>query len=116
MFSQFSQGAILLALTSNAALVIQSLTNSPDLPGSAGLRITALPEDQQSLSLAVAPEPAAGDTVVEEQGARVFLEPSASSMLDQMVLDAEVDAQGSVQFFLGTQSGGPSPSDDGAPA
>jgi hypothetical protein len=27
-------------------------------------------------------------------------------MLDQMVLDAEVDAQGSVQFFLGTQSGG----------
>jgi len=106
----------LLALTNNAALVIQSLTNSPDLPGSAGLRITAQPEDQQSLSLAVAPEPSAGDTVVEEQGARVFLEPSASNMLDQMVLDAEVDAQGSVQFFLGTQCGGPSPSDDGAPA
>lgn len=103
----------MLALTNNAALVIQSLTNSPDLPGGAGLRITAQPEDQQSLSLAVAAEPTAGDTVVEEQGARVFLEPSASSMLDQMVLDAEVDAQGSVQFFLGTQSGGPS--SDGTP-
>ncbi|HEY8456572.1 MAG TPA: Fe-S cluster assembly protein HesB [Actinopolymorphaceae bacterium] len=96
----------MLALTNNAALVIQSLTNSPELPGGAGLRITAQPDDQQTLSLAVAPEPSAGDQVVEEQGARVFLEPGASHMLDQMVLDAEVDAQGSVQFFLGTQSGG----------
>jgi Fe-S cluster assembly iron-binding protein IscA len=96
----------LLALTNNAALVIQSLTNSPELPGSAGLRITAQPEDQQSLSLAVAAEPTAGDEVVEEQGARVFLEESASSMLEEMVLDAEVDAQGSVQFFLGSQAGG----------
>lgn len=96
----------MLALTNNAALVIQSLTNNPELPGSAGLRITAQPEDQQSLSLAVAPEPTQGDQVVEEQGARVFLEAGASNMLDEMVLDAEVDAQGSVQFFLGTQSGG----------
>ncbi len=104
----------MLALTNNAALVIQSLTNSPELPDSAGLRITAQPEDQQSLSLAVTPEPTDGDQVVEEQGARVFLEPGASTMLDQMVLDAEVDAQGSVQFFLGTQSGGTA-AQDGAP-
>lgn len=94
----------MLTLTNNAAHVIRSLQSGSELPEGAGLRIATRPEeDVNSLQLAMAPEPTGDDAVVEDQGARVFLENAAALMLEQMVLDAEVDDQGSVQFFLGNQ-------------
>lgn len=104
----------MLTLTSNAAQVIRSLQSGSELPDGAGLRIATRPEeDVTSLQLAMAAAPTGDDEVVEAQGARVFLENSAASMLEQMILDAEVDDKGSVQFFLGNQPGAEEPSPDG---
>lgn len=94
----------MLTLTNNAALVITSITDRPEVPDGSGIRIAADVDDLNSLELAVAPTPTDGDKVVEERGARVFLEPNASTMLDDMVLDADVDDQGQAQFFLAAQA------------
>lgn len=107
----------MLAMTENATHVIKSIADGSELPDGSGLRIAAQPEDRESLNLSMAPEPTRGDDVVEEHGARVFLEPTASTMLGDMTLDAEVDDQGGVQFFLAAQDspGGSDPSQDGQP-
>lgn len=94
----------MLTLTNNAALVITSITDRPEVPDGSGIRIAADVDDMNSLELVVAPTPTDGDKVVEERGARVFLEPNASTLLDDMVLDADVDDQGQAQFFLASQA------------
>jgi hypothetical protein len=43
--------------------------------------------------------------VVEESGARVFLEPNAAAALDDKILDAAVDDKGGVEFLLVPQPG-----------
>lgn len=103
----------MLTLTNNATLVITSITDRPEVPAGSGLRIAADAEDLNSLNLSLAPQPTEGDKVMEESGARVFLEPVASSLLDDMILDADVDDQGGAQFFLAAQSERPQPTDDG---
>jgi Fe-S cluster assembly iron-binding protein IscA len=51
-----------------------------------------------------AEEPETGDHVVEDDGARVFVETTAASMLGESILDAEVDDDGNVQFLLTANS------------
>ena len=46
--------------------------------------------------------PAEDDEVIEEHGARVFLEPAAASLLDDKVLDANVQ-QNQVAFSIADQ-------------
>jgi Fe-S cluster assembly iron-binding protein IscA len=46
--------------------------------------------------------PAEDDEVIEERGARVFLEPEAASLLDDKVLDASVD-ENQVAFTIADQ-------------
>ncbi len=56
-----------------------------------GLRITAESGEDEGdgeLSLTIAPEPLEGDAVIDEDGTRVFLEPTAAAILDDKVLDA----------------------------
>jgi iron-sulfur cluster assembly protein len=93
-----------LTLTNNAALVITSITDRPEVPTGAGLRISADTDDMNSLNLAVAAQPTDGDKVMEDHGARIFLEPTAHTLLNDMVLDADVDDQGGAQFFLAAQN------------
>lgn len=46
----------------------------------------------QSFALSITELPSDDDEVIEEQGARVFLETGASQLLDDKALDARVDA------------------------
>lgn len=96
----------MLTLTESAVQVIRTVTAQPELPPETGLRIAtqSRPEAEGSLSLAVAEGPQAGDEIVEAQGARVYLEPDAASILDEMTLDASVDEQGDVTFRLAEQA------------
>jgi iron-sulfur cluster assembly protein len=87
-----------LTLTDNAATEIRNLVAQPDVPDDGGVRIAS--NGQGALTLALAAEPAAGDAVVEDSGARVFLEPAAGQLLDDKLLDAGVDPEGQVQFTL----------------
>lgn len=54
---------------------------------------------QTNLELSVVPLPAEDDEVIEEQGARVFLELEAASLLDDKVLDASVE-QNQIAFAI----------------
>jgi iron-sulfur cluster assembly protein len=97
----------MLTLTDGAVSAIKSLTSQPELPAQTGLRVVAQSEGKGSLQLALTDGPVAGDQVVEEAGARVFVEPAAAAVLDDKALDAEVNEQGSVAFSICDQA--PSP-------
>ena len=90
----------MLALTENVTEIVKQLTS--EVPEISALRIAAEP-DGQALSVSPADQAAAGDQVIEQDGATVFVEANASQMLDQMVLDGTVDAEGNIEFALGQQ-------------
>lgn len=92
----------MLTLTDSAATEIRTLTASPEIPESTGLRI-ATSEDGSNLLLSLATAPTDGDAVVEEHGARVFLEPAVAAMLDQQSLDTAVDPDGKTRFAVSPQ-------------
>jgi iron-sulfur cluster assembly protein len=94
-----------LTLTNNAAQAIRDLTASTPEPAQSGIRISSQGEGSSSLtlSLATAPEPA--DEVVEAEGARVYLDPVAASVLEDKSLDAGADDQGAVSFLVTEQPG-----------
>jgi iron-sulfur cluster assembly protein len=95
----------LLALTDNAVEAVKNLVSSSDEASeTGGLRLVAERAGMQAnLQLSVVPLPAEDDEVVEEQGARVFLEPEAASLLDDKVLDASVE-QDQIAFTIADQS------------
>jgi Uncharacterized conserved protein len=92
----------MLTLTENASIAVKSLTEQLSTE-TGGLRISeaVAPETGYALNLATAPEP--DDTVVEADGARVFVDPVTSVALDNRVLDARVTDDGSVGFALADQ-------------
>jgi len=92
-----------LAVTENATSVIQQLTDTPELPDGAGLRIASSPEPP-NLTVTPAGAPEEGDQVVENDGARVFLESEAATILDDKVLDARVNDAGGVEFLVAAQA------------
>jgi iron-sulfur cluster assembly protein len=93
----------MLTLTDSAVSAIRTLTSQPDLPGETGLRIMAQGDGAPSFQLALAEAPVAGDQVVEEGGARVFLEAAVAEVLDDKALDAQVNEQGDLAFRIADQ-------------
>ena len=92
----------MLTLTDNAKTEIRNLVSHPEVPDEGGVRIASNPEG--ALTLAVASGPVDGDQVVEDAGARVFLEQDAGALLDDKLLDAAVDPDGNLQFAIGEQA------------
>jgi Fe-S cluster assembly iron-binding protein IscA len=93
----------MLAVTEQAATVIRAIADRPELPEGAGLRIASDSGAPEDLSVAAAAEPQEGDQVVDDKGARVFLDPAVITLLDDKVLDARVDAEGSAEFLVSIQ-------------
>ncbi len=93
----------MLAISDSAAEAIRGLVATPDVPDGAGLRITTPPTGESSFELSLAGTPAEDDEVVEEQGAQVFLEPSAAALLEDKRLEAQVEA-GQVTFAIAAQT------------
>jgi Fe-S cluster assembly iron-binding protein IscA len=58
----------------------------------AGIRITheATGAERYDLAMEVRPGPEAGDQVVAEEGARVFMPPETAELLDDKLLEAQV--------------------------
>ncbi len=86
----------MLTLTDNAQTAVRTLTQDPETPESAGLRITP---GNEGLELMLVAEPVPGDALVDDGGARVFVEPQTAKLLDEATLDAQVE-DGKVNFFL----------------
>jgi Fe-S cluster assembly iron-binding protein IscA len=94
----------MLTLTENAGAVVKNLadrTLAASGSTEGGLRISSA--ESNNFEVAVAPQPQPADQVVESAGARVYLEPHAADALSDKVLDAQIDANGSVHFSLGVQ-------------
>jgi Fe-S cluster assembly iron-binding protein IscA len=91
----------MLALTENVTEIVKQLTE--EVPALSGIRIAAEP-DGQSLSVSPADQAAPDDQVVEQDGATVYVDGTASEMLDGMVLDGGVDEEGNIQFALGQRA------------
>jgi len=93
-----------LQITPAAAQAITAITLS--VPGSAGVRITTMPQASTNGNGPVAvfdfyptSEPGEADEVVEERGVQVFLEPDVVPLLDDKLLDAELDGD-EVRFMV----------------
>ncbi|WP_435747976.1 Fe-S cluster assembly protein HesB [Nocardioides sp. SYSU DS0663] len=94
----------MLTLTENASTIVKDITSQPGLPETAGLRITSeSPSEQPAFAVTAAERGEPGDQVVEQAGATVYLDEQAATMLDDKILDAAVDPNGSVEFALGIQ-------------
>ncbi|GAA3629820.1 iron-sulfur cluster biosynthesis family protein [Microbacterium awajiense] len=93
----------MLTMTETAAEAVKTIVSKVPQASDGGVRIRdAGAETGYELSVAPAPEPQ--DTVVVTDGAKVFLDESAATALDDRVLDAEMSQDGSVRFALGTQA------------
>ncbi|MEU3452956.1 adhesin [Micromonospora sp. NPDC006766] len=87
----------MLTMTDNAVLVIRDLSEQQDVAEAGGLRIAA-DAAAGSLSIELVPQPVQGDQVVDNQGARIFLDADAAQLLNDTSVDAVVDEEGIVQF------------------
>jgi len=89
----------MLTLTENATTAVKHLAET--LPtDTGGLRIAQAVDPDQGYAVTLADGPQQGDAVVEDGGARVFVDPVATVQLDDRVLDAQVDENGGVGFAL----------------
>jgi Fe-S cluster assembly iron-binding protein IscA len=106
----------MLTLTENASTIVKTLVDQ-NLPGDdSGLRFSQEGAESGGLTVTTAESGQPGDALVEQDGAKVYLDETAAVALADQVLDASVDEQGSVQFAiapaggagdLGAQNGAP---------
>jgi iron-sulfur cluster assembly protein len=93
----------MLAMTQQAAEVVESIVGRPEVPDTAVLRITTQESNSNGsgpahdLQLELVSAPGEDDVIVEDLP--ISVEPQAASFLDDKVLDAEIDGEG-VHFRL----------------
>lgn len=94
----------MLTLTENASTVVKTITDQTTQGDDAGLRISQDGEEAAALAVTPSDTPQPGDQVLEDEGARVFLDGSAAETLEDKVLDAAIDEGGAVQFSIAPQA------------
>ena len=92
----------MLTLTDNARHAVQDIANRAGLPQEGGLRIAESEQQVGSFELSLVPAPVDGDEVIEDEGARVFVEPTTSTVLADQQLDAAPAGDGT-GFMLAPQ-------------
>jgi Fe-S cluster assembly iron-binding protein IscA len=93
----------MLTLTDNASTAVRDLSTRALGTDTGGLRISSPDDGSTNLSVSVAPEPAPADEIVENAGARVFLDAQAAAVVGDKILDAQLDDAGAVRFALAAQ-------------
>ena len=93
----------MLTLTDTASTEIRNIIADPEVPDGCGLRIANDPA-AGGLTLTLATAPAEDDQVLDDAGARVFLEPQAAQLLDDKSLDAATDGDGQLRFTVAAQA------------
>jgi Fe-S cluster assembly iron-binding protein IscA len=93
----------MLAMTEQAAELVESIVGGAEMPDTAVLRITTQASDSNGsgpaheLQLELVSAPPEDDVIVED--VPISVQPAAADLLDDKVLDAEVDDEG-VHFRL----------------
>jgi iron-sulfur cluster assembly protein len=93
----------MLSLTPNARDALVDLSARAGLPEEGGLRIVESPEAVGSFQLSLVEAPTEGDEVIEDDGARVFVEPLAATMLADVALDATTVPEGTGFLLASTE-------------
>ena len=91
----------MLTVTENAVTEIHNLTDQPQAPEGGGVRIATDPTG--ALKLRLAATPAEDDTVLDADGARLFLDSGAATLLEDKTLDAVTDPSGQVLLAFAEQ-------------
>ena len=101
----------MLTITSNAAEAIRAILQSTDVPDDGGIRISIARQNgsQATLELALSPAPMDGDSVLEVNGAHVFLDETASVALDDKSLDADIEGNEISFGIVEQEDDGPEP-------
>jgi Fe-S cluster assembly iron-binding protein IscA len=96
----------MLTLTPSAVEVVSTMAEASGSADSAGLRIAQSGDtpEVQGLEVEFVSSPADQDQVLNQGGARVFLESKAATYLDDKVLHGEFDDEGHVRFGLTPQN------------
>lgn len=94
----------MLTLTDNASTAVKDIVERSGGIEGAGLRIDAEDARATDFAVAIVPTPLEHDTVVEQDGARVYLGEHAAQALDDKLLDAHVSEDGRVAFDLRNQA------------
>lgn len=92
-----------LTLTETASTVVKAIAEQSVGTGSGGLRISGSAAENSDFDISVVPDAENNDTIVENDGARVFLDSTAAETLSEAVLDAQVGDDGSVSFLVGAR-------------
>lgn len=81
----------MLTVSEEAARAINALVTENQMPEGSGLRITRQGESTRSegLGLSIAAAPADDESVIESNGAKVFLPPNLINVLDEQELQVE---------------------------
>lgn len=90
----------MLTLTENASTIVKTLVEQNLPTQDAGLRFSQLDGQESALTVETAEQALPGDQVIEQAGAKVFLDETAAVALGDQILDADVDDTGSVQFSI----------------
>ncbi|SMD19410.1 hypothetical protein [Kibdelosporangium aridum] len=92
----------MLVLTPVAVEVVSAITSASNLPDASGVRIAAVETSPgtANLSAELVDCPFDGDQVLAQKGARVYLDQTAARFLEDKVLTAELDVNGSPRFML----------------
>lgn len=94
----------MLTVTEAAAAAIAGLSTRVGDAGEGGLRVASTAESPEELAVSVAREPVAGDrVVVADGGAQVYLDATASNLLDDKVLDVREREGGGLDFVIAAQ-------------
>ena len=90
----------MLTLTENASTIVKTIVEQTSASPEGGLRFSADGADAGALAVSPVEAGQPGDQVVEQDGAKVYLEETAAVALGDQVLDAQVDQAGAVQFSI----------------
>lgn len=93
----------MLTLTETASTVVKSIVDRDPNVVDGAMRI-ATGATSHDFAISVVSEPEPGDALVEAYGARLFVEPGASLVLEDKTLDATVSEEGAVAFALTQQT------------
>jgi Fe-S cluster assembly iron-binding protein IscA len=98
-----SKGTVMLTLTDSASTAVKNIAERNADAAEAGLRISTEPIGGTDFTVAITPAPNPTDTIVESDGAKVFLEENAARALESKILDAQLDDDGSIHFAIRNQ-------------
>jgi Fe-S cluster assembly iron-binding protein IscA len=92
----------MLTITPTARDYVSRIADDPMLPSTAGLRISRRYGDAADgpLNVAATAEPHRDDTVLDYDGARVFVCSRSADSLEDKMLDADLDGDGRIQFAV----------------